>query len=261
MAFLDTHAHLQDTDFDADRDAVIERARQAGVEAILCVGITLATSRQAVELAAAHENVFATVGIHPNSCGEAGPDDWAEILRLLDQPRVVGLGETGLDCYWDETPLELQREYFRRHLAAARQLDLPVIIHCRDAETEMMPELITAAAEGPLRGVMHAFSDTASTAAAYLELGLHISFAGNVTYTNRKFQSLRAAAVVIPADRLLLETDAPYLVPEPFRGRQKRNEPAWVAHTAAGVAGLRGVSLEELGTQCSANARQLFRLP
>jgi TatD DNase family protein len=179
---------------------------------------------------------------------------------MLDHARVVALGETGLDRYWDYAPIELQRDYFERHLRISQARDLPVVIHCRDAAADMMPMLRDAVARGPLRAVMHAFSGDATMAAECLELGLYISFAGNSTYTNKKFQSLREAAISIPADRILIETDSPYLTPEPLRGKQKRNEPALVAHTAASLAALRGVPLEEFDRQTTENARRLFKL-
>ena len=255
---IDTHAHLDDEQFDADRDAVLARAAQSGVEAVVCVGTTAASSRTALQLAEKYANVYAAVGIHPNSCVEAGPDDWNAVVEMLDHPKVVALGETGLDRYWDYAPLSLQQEYFERHVRTAQDRDLPVIIHCRDASVELLPMLQSAATRGPLRGILHAFSGDAAMAAECLTLGLHISFAGNVTYTNKKFQALRAAAAAIPDDRILVETDCPYLTPEPLRGKQKRNEPALVAHTLACLAAIRAVSVEQLSAATSANARRLF---
>jgi TatD DNase family protein len=154
----------------------------------------------------------------------------------------------------------LQQEYLDRHLRLAQERGLPVIVHCRDAGDDLLPMLRAAAARGPLCGVLHAFSGDAAFAAECLGLGLYIGFAGNVTYANKKFESLRAAAREVPADRLLLETDSPYLVPQPFRGRRPRNEPANVAHTAALLAELRGLPLTQLAAQTTANARRLFRL-
>lgn len=257
---IDTHCHLDDEQFDADRAAAIQRAAAAGVEAMIALGTTAASSQASVRVAESHANVYAAVGIHPNSCAEAAPGDWDAVVALLGIARVVALGETGLDRYWDHAPIELQRDYFDRHLRLSQARDLPVVIHCRDAQAEMMPMLREAAGRGPLRAVMHAFAGDAAMAAECLELGLYVSFAGNVTYSNKKFQSLREAAVTIPADRILIETDSPYLTPEPLRGKQKRNEPALVAHTAAALAALRGVPVEEFGRQTTANARRLFHL-
>jgi len=258
--FIDTHAHLDQPEFDADRKAVVVRAMEAGVEAVVCVGITAEVSLAALRLAE-HPSLLAAVGIHPNSTAEAAPDDWQRIVAMADRPGVVALGETGLDRYWDHSPLPLQQDYFDRHLRLAQQRGLPVVIHCRDARAELMPMLREAAGRGPLRGVLHAFSGDTEMAAECVALGLHLGFAGNVTYTNKKFAALREAAKSVPADRLLLETDSPYLVPQVFRGKQKRNEPANVAHTAQFLAQLRGVPVEELARQTTANAKRLFRLP
>ena len=258
--FIDTHAHLDQPEFDADRGEVIARARRAGVETIVCPAVSAESSRAVVRLADEYE-LLAAVGIHPNSAAETIADDWQQIVALADQPRVVAIGETGLDRYRDFAPFSLQQEYFDRHLRLARDRGLPVIIHCRDAQADLLPMLREAAARGPLCGVLHAFSGDTAFAAECLGLGLYVSFAGNVTYSNKKFESLRAAAKTIPDDRLLVETDSPYLVPQAFRGRQRRNEPAHVVQTAAFLAELRGVPPEQLAALTTVNARRLFRLP
>lgn len=259
-SFFDTHAHLDQQDFDADRREVVAGARAAGIEGILCVAVS-ADSSEAVLRLAEEFDLVAAVGIHPNSTAEAAAGDWKRVTALIDHPRVVALGETGLDRYWDFAPISLQQEYLDRHLRLAQEHDLPVILHCRDAAADMMPMLHAAASRGPLRGILHAFSGDAALAAECVALGLHISFAGNVTYLNRKFDLLRAAAHTIPDNRLLIETDSPYLVPQIFRGKQKRNEPGNVIHTAAFLAELRGVPVDELAAYTTANARRLFRLP
>jgi len=258
---IDTHAHLDQPEFAADRQAVLDRATEAGVAALLCVGITAASSAAAAELAQRHPQIFAAAGIHPNYAAQAEPDDWQRTVRLLDQSRVVAVGETGLDRHWDFTPFDVQQDYFARHLRLAQERNLPVIIHCRDAQADLMPMLRDAAARGPLRGVLHAFSGDAALAEECLALGFWISFAGNVTYTNQKFTALRAVAAAVPGQRLLIETDSPYLVPHPLRGKQKRNEPALVRHTAECLAALRGQTVAELAALTSRNARQLFGLP
>ena len=259
-SFVDSHAHLDQPDFDADRGEVIARARRAGVETIVCPAVSAESSRAVVRLAAEYE-LSAAVGIHPNSVAEAAADDWQEIVALAGQPRVAAIGETGLDRYRDFAPFSLQQEYLDRHLRLAQEHSLPVILHCREAQADLLPMLREAAARGPLCGVLHAFSGDAGFAAECLGLGLYVSFAGNVTYSNKKFESLRAAAQTIPDDRLLVETDSPYLVPQAFRGRQRRNEPAHVVHTAALLAELRGVPPEQLAALTTANAGRLFRLP
>jgi len=260
MPFFDTHAHLDQPEFDDDREAVVGRSREAGVEAIVCVGISAASSRATLSLAEEHPQIYAAVGIQPNYCGEAEPGDWDRVVAMADHPRVVAIGETGLDRYWDFTPPDVQQDYFDRHLELARQRDLPVVIHCRDAEADVTAMLRAAAGGGPLRGVLHSFSGDAAMARQCLDLGLFISFSGMVTYTNKKFRPLREVAATIPDDRIAIETDSPYLVPHPLRGKQKRNEPAQVSLVAESLAELRGVSVEQFATQTAANARRLFGL-
>ena len=257
---IDTHAHLDLAEFDADRDAVLARAREAGIEAIVCSAIGAASSEAVVRLAGSVPGVFAAVGIQPNYCAEAGPDDWDHVVALAGAPRVVAVGETGLDRHWEFTPFNVQQDYFDRHLRLAQRRDLPLIIHCREAEADVLAMLREAALRRPLRGVLHAFSGDRSFAEACLDLGLYISFAGAVTYTNKKFAPLREAAAAIPGDRLLLETDSPYLVPHPLRGHEKRNEPARLVLTAQCLAQLRGQTPAELAAQTTANARRLFGL-
>jgi TatD DNase family protein len=260
MSLIDTHAHLDDPCFDADRDEVVARAAAAGVEQILSVGISAETSQLAVRLAERYDLILAAVGIQPNSCAEAGPDDWRRVEESVGHPRVVALGETGLDRYWDRAPFDVQQDYFDRHLRLAERCDLPVLIHCRDCEEDVLRMLREAARRAPLRGLIHAFSASQATADECVSLGLYLSFAGPVSYRNAKFQSLRDVVARVPADRLLVETDSPYLVPHPLRGKLKRNEPSNVALVAAAVAELRGCSVEELSRQTTANARRLFGL-
>jgi TatD DNase family protein len=212
-------------------------------------------------LAESNPQVYAAVGIQPNYCAEATDDDWQQVVAMADHPRVVALGETGLDRYWDYTPLERQRDFFRRHLELARGCDLPVVIHCREAEADLTAMLRNAAALGPLCGVLHSFSGDAAMAEACIDLGLHVSFSGMVTYRNKKFRELREVAATIAADRLLIETDSPYLVPHPLRGKQKRCEPANLVLTAECLAELRGMTVEDLAARTTANARRLLRLP
>jgi TatD DNase family protein len=259
-SFLDSHAHLDLEDFDPDRHEVIARARQAGVAAVICPGISARSSRAVVELAAAEPAIYAAVGIQPNYSAAASPGDWDQVAALVGHPRVVAIGETGLDRHWDYAPFAVQQDFFDRHLRLAQARSLPVIIHCRDAEADVIAMLREAAQRGPLQGVLHAFSGDRAFAEECLALGLCVSFAGAVTYTNKKFGALRDAASDIPADRLLVETDSPYLVPHPLRGRQKRNEPSHLILTAQCLAELRGVGLEQLAAETTANARRLFRI-
>jgi TatD DNase family protein len=261
MTYFDTHSHLDAGDFDADRAEVIARANAAGVLGIACIGASLASSEKCLKIAETSPGIVAAVGIHPNSTAEAAPDDWDRIVALAEHPRVVALGETGLDRYWDYAPIALQQDYLERHLRLGRRRGLPIILHCRDAAADLLPMLRKAAKNGPLSGILHAMSGDADWAAECVALGLYISFAGNVTYTNKKFEPLRAAAQSVPDDRLLIETDSPYLTPQAFRGKRTRNEPAHVVHTAALLAKLRGVQVERFAALTTANARRVFRLP
>jgi TatD DNase family protein len=256
MHFFDTHAHLASEHLAADLPGVLSRAKAAGVTTVLSVGTQLSSSRRCCELAGANVGVLASAGIHPTHAGEAVDTDWDEIVRLASgNSNVVALGETGLDNYWKEVPFALQQDYFDRHLRLSQQLNLPFIVHQRECMVEILAMLRAAALRGPLKGVMHSFTGTTDEAAECLGLGLHISFAGMVTF--KKSDDLRAVAKTIPTDRILVETDSPYLSPEPFRGKRS-NEPARVVHTAECLAQVRGVSLAGLAEQTTANARALF---
>jgi TatD DNase family protein len=256
MLLFDTHCHLDEEAFDVDRPDVVARAGAAGVARLLSIGTTAPTSRRAVELAAEFPSVFAVVGIQPNYAAQAAADDWEKIVQLSSAAKVVGIGETGLDRYWDYAPFDVQIDYFRRHLELSRRLDLPFVVHCREAETDVVSELTRASKEGALRGVMHSFTGSAETACACLELGFYISFAGMVTF--KKSYELREVVKEIPLDRLLVETDAPYLAPQPMRG--KRNEPAYMKATAEYLADIVGLPCEEFARQTTANACRLFRM-
>ena len=256
MEWIDTHCHLDEESFTQDCHDTIQRAVDAGVTRMLTIGTTLDSCRRALDLAQKYDSVFAVVGLHPNYIQAAQPGDWERIVELAAAPKVVGLGETGLDQYWDHSPIELQSEYFDRHLELSRQLDLPFVVHCREAEVEVVTQLRRHSAHGPLRGVMHAFCGSAETASACLEMGMHLSFGGMVTF--KRNEVLRQVSLAVPLDRLLVETDAPYLSPTPFRG--KRNEPAHVRLTAACLAEARGVSKEVIAAATTENARRLFRL-
>jgi TatD DNase family protein len=257
-ALLDTHAHLDDERFAADLPAVLDRARAAGVSTILTIATTAPSSAACVSLAGRYPQLFATVGIHPNSIMEASSTAWDEVLALVETPRVVGIGETGLDRHWDNTPFAIQEEYFVRHLELSRLHRRPVVIHCREAETDMLRVLRAEFdRHGPICGVMHSFVGDAAMAEACRAMGLYLSFAGMLTYKNA--DDLRQTAAKQPLERLLVETDSPYLSPVPVRG--KRNEPAHVVHTAACLARVLGISPDALAEQTTANARKLFGLP
>ncbi len=257
LGLVDTHAHLGDPQLTAELPALLERARAAGVAQIVVVATTAEDSGAVTRLVAGHSGLFAAVGIHPNDAAQAQSDDWERVERLLDSPKVVALGETGLDRYRDRTPFALQQEWFGRHLSLGQERGLPVVIHCRQSEQDLIDQMRSL--RRPVRGVLHSFTGSWDDAQAFLDLGLHISFAGMVTFTNKSLDALREVAARVPADRLLVETDCPYLSPHPHRG--KTNEPGYVALTAARLAGVRGVTLDELVQQTTANARQLFNLP
>ena len=260
MPLIDTHTHLQEDGFAGDLPETLDRAREAGVGTMLVVGIDRATSEAAVVLAEAHDELFAVVGVQPNHVHQAAADDRDRVAELASHPRVVAVGETGLDHYWDHAPHDLQEEWFRWHLALSRDCGKPFVVHCREAEADVV-RLLTAAAEadGLPSGVMHSFAGDADTASACLDLGLCLSFSGMVTH--KKNRALLAVAAACPADRLLIETDCPYLVPTPKRGRVKRNEPAFVTHVLAAIAAARGDDPAELAEATTANARRLFGLP
>jgi TatD DNase family protein len=243
---IDTHAHLGD-----DAADVIERARVAGVSRIVTVATTVAGARQALALAEQHEGVYACLGIHPHEAANFDQGQLTELRALLAQPRVVAVGETGLDYFRDYAPADAQRQLFDAQLALAREVGKPVVIHTRAADEDTRARLL----EHDGQVILHCFSSEPLLEPA-LERGWYVSFAGNVTYKNA--YDLRAAARRVPADRLLAETDSPYLAPQPVRGR--RNEPAYVAHTYAALAEVRSVEVVELIAQLDANAEAAFGL-
>lgn len=252
----DTHAHLAYPQLAERLDEVLQHAQAHQVHLINCVATELATTRAAIALASSHAEIHATAGWHPNDCLELTDSQWKEICELACSPHVVAIGETGLDLYWKDCPLELQKHWFARHWELARELNKPVVIHMRDCEQEMLAALEAEFARGgSLKGVMHSYSGSAATAARCLELGLHLSFAGMLTYKNA--DALRTVARSIPADRLLVETDAPFLAPVPHRG-QRPNLPGWVQHTAQCLAECRGSSLEAIANLTTTNACRLF---
>ncbi len=251
---VDSHAHLDDPRFDADRDAVIARAATR-LDAIITVGADLETSRNAVALAHRYPGVYAAVGIHPHEAGQADDAALSELERLCGEDKVVAVGEIGLDFYRNLSPVEQQRQAFIKQLELARRVGKPVIIHDRDAHQEVL-DIVSRRATG-MRGVLHCFSGDRWLAHAALELGFYLSFAGPVTFNNAR--QLQAVASDVPLERILVETDCPYLAPHPLRGQ--RNEPAYVALVAEVIAQLKGVTPDRVAESTSANARELFGLP
>jgi TatD DNase family protein len=254
---IDTHAHLDDSRLRDDIEGVLQRARTAGLVQIIAIGTTAADSDSVTMMASKHQGVFAAVGVQPNHVVEADPADWSRIVAMARRPRVVAIGETGLDRYRDYTPFAQQEEWFDRHLALAEDLGLPVVIHCRDCENDVIKQLRQRT--GQIRGVLHSFTGSIDHAAAFVELGLYISLAGMVTFSNKGLDGLRAAAATIPLDRILVETDSPYLSPQPVRGRP--NQPSHLPWTAERLAAIQGLSPVEFAQATTANARLLFHLP
>jgi TatD DNase family protein len=255
MGWIDTHAHLNDPNLLVQFDDVIARAQAAGLEGVLCVAVDEATSNGSIELAKRSDFLRASVGIHPNYAHQASRDDWRSIITLSQEPTVVALGETGLDLYWDDCPMETQLENFRAHWRLSRETGLPVIIHMRDCQDEMLSALRQEHQYGGLLGVMHSFTGSLDAALECIDLGLYISFAGMITF--KKSTELREVAARLPADRLLVETDSPYLTPEPFRSKRP-NEPSYMIRTAQTVAEAQNMSLQAFMNCSRDNTRRLF---
>lgn len=257
---IDTHAHLDDTRYDADRDAVISRARETGVDAFVTIGCDLATSLAAIDLAARYPFVYAAVGVHPHEVKHIEDGWYDELRRLGRHAKTVAYGEIGLDYHYNHSPPKLQRERFREQVCLARELNLPVVIHTREAQEDTIAILREEKA-GEVGGVFHCFSGDARLAKDALDLGFYLSFSGVITFQNATM--LRDIVKTVPLNRLLVETDCPYLTPVPHRG--KRNEPAFVKLVAEKIAEVKGAAdelpLEEIGRVTSENARRLFKIP
>jgi TatD DNase family protein len=257
LALVDTHAHVDFDRFDADRDAVFERARAAGLVQIVNVGVGPEGSRRSVELAAKRPGVFATAGIHPHDAGSLDDAGRAAIEGFVRSGKCVGVGECGLDYFRNLSSKEDQEQVFRWQVGLARECDLPLVVHCRDAYPDLFRILEDEAARGGVRGVMHCFSGGVEEARRSLALGFFVSFSGVITYPNAP--KTREAAKAVPLDRTLVETDCPFLAPQPQRG--KRNEPSFVVHAAEELARAHGVRLEDVGEATTQAARAVFRLP
>lgn len=262
---VDSHAHLEGPRFEADRSEMLERARAAGVAAILAIGSGTGpgTLDCAIHIAEQHDWIYASIGIHPHEAKLAGESDYQELESLARHPRVIGFGEIGLDYYYDHSPRDVQQQVFISQMEIARAARLPIIIHCRpsanseNAWDDSLQLIREHWSPSGLGGVLHCFTGEQKHAVAALDMGFMISFAGNVTFP--KTDNIREAASSVPLDRMLIETDSPFLAPIPYRG--KRNEPAFVAHTAAKVAEVRGKSSQEIGEITAANFFRFFKLP
>jgi TatD DNase family protein len=251
---VDSHCHLDFPDFAAELPEIVARAKSAGVGVCVTIGTKLSQFAAVADAAARFPDVYCTVGSHPHEAGHEPLADCGQLIELAQAPKVVGIGETGLDYYYEHSPRAQQQANFRAHINAARQLKLPLIVHTRDAEDDTIEILNAEMGQGDFTGLIHCFTGTQRLAEAALDLGLYISVSGIMTF--KKSDALRDVLRRVPLDRLLVETDAPYLAPMPHRG--KRNEPAFVVHTAAMLAELKGVSADELADATTDNFFRLF---
>lgn len=251
---VDSHCHLDFPDFEDELEEVIARAGRAGVGAMVTIGTEIARFDRVLAIARAHDNIYCTVGTHPHEAGADGEGHPERLAALAADDKVIGIGETGLDYHYDNAPREAQRMSFRAHIQAARETGLALIVHSRDADGDTIEILTEEFEKGPFGAVMHCFTAGRGLADAAVGLGFYISFSGILTFKNA--DAVREIAGAVPADRLLVETDAPYLAPVPKRG--KRNEPAYLAHTAAYLADLRGMTPDALAEQTTANFFRLF---
>jgi len=253
-ALIDSHAHLDDPRLAKDEEGILARAREAGVVNVVNAGADLRSSRASIELAHRGPMVFGTVGVHPHDASEVTEADWGELKRLSADARVVAIGECGLDFFRDLSPREVQRQVFAQHLALAEETGLPVVIHCRDAYGECL-EIVRSERAPPVRGVLHCFQGGVEAARGALDLGLYLGIGGSLTFPRE--EALRRIVAGLPLERLLVETDAPYLTPRPKRGK---NEPAYVRFVAGRLAEVLGASLERVAETTTSNARELFNL-
>ena len=259
MELCDSHAHLDGTEFAEDREEVIARARAAGVNRMVLIGLWRKAGDFGSSLAiqASHPGTFGvTFGVHPHDCAQVPEEDWQQLSELAAKPSVSAVGETGLDYHYDHSPRDVQRRSFERQLELATKLGKPVSVHLREATDDSVAILAASGIGRGPGGVIHCFSGDAAAAARYLELGMHLSISGIVTFKNAAV--LQHAVQSVPLDRLLVETDAPFLAPIPFRG--KRNEPAHVKLVAEKIAELKGLPVDEVATSTTRNAERLFRL-
>lgn len=252
---IDSHCHLDFPELKSDLPALLARAGEAGVGLMVTISTRVGNFDELKDLVDAHDNVFCSIGTHPNNAAEEPDVTAEELIAIARHPKVVAIGEAGLDYHYDYAPPDVQAKSFRAHIAAARQTGLPLVIHAREADEDMAAILEEESAKGAFPFILHCFTSGAELARRGLALGGYISFSGVVTF--KKAQELREIAASVPADRLLVETDAPYLAPEPFRG--KTNEPAYVAKTAARIADVRGVSADALAALTTDNFFRLFK--
>ena len=251
---VDSHCHLDFPGLAEEREAVLARARAAGVGVIQTIGTRLSTFAEVAAIAETCDGVYCSVGVHPHRAAKEPLEDSAQLLAWAEHPKVVGIGESGLDYYYDQSPRDVQAAVFRQHIQAARASGLPLVVHTRDADRDTADLLRAAMAEAPFTGVVHCYSSSAELGFAAIEMGLYLGIGGILTF--KKSEQLRATVRELPLERLLLETDAPYLAPEPCRGR--RNEPAYVTHVATTLAEVMGVTAAEIESATTDNFFRLF---
>lgn len=253
--FIDSHAHIDDGRFDEDREEIIEAIKKNDVELFINVGADLSSSIRSVRLSEEYDFIYASVGVHPHEA-DSMDDNTVDVLRTFARKeKVVAIGEIGLDYHYDNSPRDIQRKRFREQIRLAKEIDLPIIVHSRDAAGDTM-DILREEQDGSLRGVLHCYSGSVEQAKEYIDLGFYISLAGPVTFKNARVP--KEVAKEVDLDRLLIETDSPYLTPEPYRG--KRNNPIYVRHVAEKIAELRDMPVEEIGKITSKNTKELFRI-
>jgi TatD DNase family protein len=252
---IDSHCHLDFDSLSGDLPGVLARAREAGIDQMVTISTRMSTFDRVRTIAETHDNIWCTVGVHPHEAEAEGDVSLEQLVEAAASTRVIGIGETGLDYYYEHAPREAQKTSFRTHIAAARETGLPLIVHTRDADEDMAAILTEEMEKGAFTGLLHCFSSGGALATAALELGFYVSFSGILTF--KAAEEVREVARIVPLERLLVETDAPYLAPVPKRG--KSNEPSFVVHTAAQLAQLRDLSLEEMATLTTDNFYRLFK--
>lgn len=251
---IDSHAHLDDKRFNPDRDILIKSLKENGVDLVLNIGADIKTSRASLDLAKKYDNIYAVVGVHPHSAKDLEGSDLSELRKMAKEDKVVAIGEIGLDFYYDNSPRDIQRKWFIRQVELAQELDMPIVIHSREASQETFDILKEASLKKPLRGILHSYSGSYEMAMEYIKLGFYIAIGGPVTFKNARVP--KEVAKKIPLDKLLIETDSPYLTPEPYRG--KRNEPMYVKYVAKTIGELRNTSYEEIARATSENLLSLL---
>lgn len=255
--FIDSHAHLDDPRFDQDRESIIESLREDGIDMVINIGADKESSLSTLELAKKYDHIYAVAGVHPHSASELEEDGLDWLREIAKEDKIVAIGEIGLDFYYDNSPRDIQRKWFKAQIQLAKELGLPVVIHTRDAAKETYDILKETAADGKLKVLMHCYSGSAEMAMDYAKLGFYIALGGAVTFKNARVP--REVASVLPLENLMIETDCPYMTPEPFRG--KRNEPKLVSLVAEKIAEIKGITVDELAKATADNTRSFFRLP